>query len=109
MSSNAKSKIAFISMMGGDKVVEVTEEEEERDVGSKRPLEALQEALKSAEGVRFDRSDVNTKSNDDFRTMMEEAEAGVFQSKKLFQPTAVATNTLGTWEKHTKGKWRRPN
>lgn len=64
--------------------------------GQKQPLDTLRDALKSAE-------DGSTKNNDDFRKMMEEAEAGVFQSKKVFQPPAVSTKTLGTWEKHTKG------
>lgn len=27
-----------------------------------------------------------------------------FQSKKAYQPPAVSTSTLGTWEKHTKGR-----
>jgi hypothetical protein len=64
--------------------------------GLKQPLDTLRDALKLA-------GDDSTKSNDDFRKMMEEAEAGVFQSKKVFQPPAVSTKTLGTWEKHTKG------
>lgn len=64
--------------------------------GQKQPLDTLRDALKLAE-------DGSTKSNDDFRKMMEEAESGVFQSKKVFQPPAVSTKTLGTWEKHTKG------
>lgn len=46
----------------------------------------------------------DTKSNDDFRVMMEEAEAGVFRSNKTVAPGAVSTKSLGTWEKHTKGK-----
>ena len=41
---------------------------------------------------------------DVFRKMVEEAETGVGQSKKTFQPPAVSTSTLGTWEKHTKGE-----
>jgi len=45
----------------------------------------------------------DTKSNDDFRLMMEEAEAGVFRSNKIVAPGAVSTKSLGTWEKHTKG------
>lgn len=46
----------------------------------------------------------DTKSNDDFRLMMEEAEAGVFRSNKIVAPGAVSTKSLGTWEKHTKGR-----
>lgn len=67
--------------------------------GIKQPLDTLRDALKLAE----DGSSISAKSNDDFRKIMEEAEAGVFQSKKVFQPPAVSTKTLGTWEKHTKG------
>ena len=46
---------------------------------------------------------MDSKSNDDFRTIMEEAETGIFTTKKAFIPPAVSTKSLGTWEKHTKG------
>jgi hypothetical protein len=46
----------------------------------------------------------DTKSNDDFRLMMDEAEAGIFRSNKTVAPGAVSTKSLGTWEKHTKGR-----
>lgn len=46
---------------------------------------------------------MDSKSNDDFRTIMEEAETGIFTTKKTFVPPAVSTKSLGTWEKHTKG------
>lgn len=61
-------------------------------------------SAKAVEGTHDTINESRIKSNDDFRKMMDEAEAGVFQSKKTFQPPAVSTTTLGTWEKHTKGR-----
>jgi hypothetical protein len=55
---------------------------------------------KHAEDSKVD----NTKSNDDFRKMIEEIESGVLKSNKLFEPKKVSTKDMGGWEKHTKGK-----
>ena len=54
---------------------------------------------------------LNAVSADDssYLKLIEEIKNGAkgaesFQSKKAYQPPAVSTSTLGTWEKHTKGR-----